>query len=1125
MLRSSTSGQPRTALVPLSVNDPCCSKTRQKLSRLLDQCYLNNKVDTKAVQKLNQLVAQYAPELHQACTTSANEFMQDMHELLQQKDGAKVAEVNEAVAEVSKKFELEAYHLRRSAAKEVADLTAQRVNLQALLNDAISRERDASLMQQLSAARQQIVVITHELQDTTALSANLKVELSAEADQRRKSEESLVRVKTELQMKTEQVLSTEQEAKCVKAELKQAEAKLLHDFKELQQQLAAEKQRSATAEKQYLQQQTELQSAFEAQQRDFAREKEAGMAAADRAASLEAQLEAAGRAACTLQSQLAAMQQDLAAEQQRHQAAHQTMATLEFQLQHAKQLADTPPAEVPSKRPQEHPQGADTPAGSLSQGLTMLLVQSRPASPVPTNGSIVEAQSVKPMSDPLVVPHAKSLTVDTLGGSATKPGSGSLIKAQALESLASPAPEEPLIAPGGPSVTPAIVDPVLTPTADADSLAPPVDGKSTMGGVASEPVANKHCTVQAGSTVQASPADPDAAAQAGPHQADVGSEEPLAHLDANAHAGPHQAGVGPEEASADPDAGAQEGPHHADVGSEEPSADPDAGAQAGPHQADVGSEQLSADADASAQAGPHQADVGSEELAHLDAGIKHALAPEVICHPKSLTVDTLGGSTPHPGSGNPNKVQEVRQLQQQLEALKLQYKKLEDEIETFDETREEEAEWLNKVEFARVEQVDKCARLEASIVQMQAAIQAADQRAAAAEVQVATAEQRAAAAEEAATAALEAAQLQAASVPQWEMDVVNQGLKDEAEQASKAAAAYQGEAELLQSQLVTSKRQVNKTNNAVLAAEAALKAAEEAKSTSESRQAATDKMCSQLLALCHTTLQAPGRGILPAASAGIPVGPPTPAVPAAPAAISGLSSHLAKAQKGEPSCHNKQAIKFEGIPGCPGYFWPSDPSRRAMYSCGSATFTIVEEWSLQNKDKLKRRARTLKSISDTPYADRVKEVWVPALGGGMQRRNMSLRQSLDMHNDRQKLLAVLPAYFEYNKSREAQIVAKILEQSVGSTPGKKFDSFIHTIGDMLSGQSAPQGKELESKQALVDRLTAEGDFKQAMIEFLSDQVLEKPKYDLERLAFKCKGVYCMRRACFIASHHQVDGPI
>lgn len=102
----------------------------------------------------------------------------------------------------------------------------------------------------------------------------------------------------------------------------------------------------------------------------------------------------------------------------------------------------------------------------------------------------------------------------------------------------------------------------------------------------------------------------------------------------------------------------------------------------------------------------------------------------------------------------------VRCKPDQTTCLLLAMQKLEDEIETFDETREEEAEWLNKVEFARVEQVDKCARLEASIVQMQAAIQAADQRAAAAEVQVATAEQRAAAAEEAATAALEAAQLQ-----------------------------------------------------------------------------------------------------------------------------------------------------------------------------------------------------------------------------------------------------------------------------------------------------------------------------------------------------------------------------
>ncbi|DBA87265.1 hypothetical protein WJX77_011337 [Trebouxia sp. C0004] len=92
------------------------------------------------------------------------------------------------------------------------------------------------------------------------------------------------------------------------------------------------------------------------------------------------------------------------------------------------------------------------------------------------------------------------------------------------------------------------------------------------------------------------------------------------------------------------------------------------------------------------------------------------------------------------------------------------------------------------------------------------------------------------------------------------------------------------------------------------------------------------------------------------------------------------------------------------------------------------------------------------NISDTPYGDIVKKVWVPAPGGGMQQRNMPVRQSLGMHDDRQKLLAALPAYFEYNKSHEAQIVAKILEQSAGSTPGEKFDSFIHTIGDLLSGQ-------------------------------------------------------------------------
>ncbi|KAL3134275.1 hypothetical protein ABBQ38_006538 [Trebouxia sp. C0009 RCD-2024] len=46
----------------------------------------------------------------------------------------------------------------------------------------------------------------------------------------------------------------------------------------------------------------------------------------------------------------------------------------------------------------------------------------------------------------------------------------------------------------------------------------------------------------------------------------------------------------------------------------------------------------------------------------------------------------------------------------------------------------------------------------------------------------------------------------------------------------------------------------------------------------------------------------------------------------------------------------------------------------------------------------------------------------------------------------------LEAYFERNKSDEAQTVAAIFKKSVGSTVGEKFDSFIHTIGDVLSGQ-------------------------------------------------------------------------
>ncbi|KAL3137754.1 hypothetical protein ABBQ38_005017 [Trebouxia sp. C0009 RCD-2024] len=756
--------------------------------------FKRRRVNSKAVQQLSQLFVQYEPQLLRAGDNPADvspdklraavalmnsakkiviennllDFVplalgqlfrvlnghKDMQEMLERLKQSAALQLTSAIAETAQKYKAEAEHQQQSAAKEVADLKAQKVYLQALLDATILREidhlrwnfvytkhnktlsqalrdaelRDAKSTQQLSAAKRQIMDIKHELQDSKAESADVKMQLSAEVDQRRRTDESLVNVKAELQKKTEQLLSTEHEAKCVKAELMQAEAndlkdskaesadlkvqlsaevdqrrrteeslvnvkaelqkqneqllsteheakcvkaelmqaeaKLLNDLKELQQQLAAEKQLLANAEKEHLQDCKELQSALEAQQRDFAREKEAGMAAADqaasrevqleaagraactlhsqltavqqdlaaeqqrhqaaqqtaatlelelqamkqevqqqlaaekqrlataenellqqhtelqaaleaerrelagekqagmafadRAASLEAQLEAAGGAACTLQSQLAAVQQDLAAEQQRHQAAQQTVVTLELQLQNMKQLADTLPAEVPnshpqsasaevpSRRPQEHPQGADTPAGSLSQAPTRLLVQSGPACSVANDVSGVEAQSVEHMSVPLVVPHTKLLAVNdrgTLERSATKAGSGSLIKAQVLESLASPAHNEALIvhAPRAPNVTPAIVDPALTPTANADSLAPPVDGKSAMGGVASEPFRNKHCTAQAGVRSQAPSAQSGTAAQADPPQADVGSQELPAHADVGAQAGPHQA--------------------------------------------------------------------------------------------------------------------------------------------------------------------------------------------------------------------------------------------------------------------------------------------------------------------------------------------------------------------------------------------------------------------------------------------------------------------------------------------------------------------------------------------------------------------------------------------------------
>ncbi|KAL3158969.1 hypothetical protein ABBQ32_011367 [Trebouxia sp. C0010 RCD-2024] len=56
-------------------------------------------------------------------------------------------------------------------------------------------------------------------------------------------------------------------------------------------------------------------------------------------------------------------------------------------------------------------------------------------------------------------------------------------------------------------------------------------------------------------------------------------------------------------------------------------------------------------------------------------------------------------------------------------------------------------------------------------------------------------------------------------------------------------------------------------------------------------------------------------------------------------------------------------------------------------------------------------------------------------------------------DDTEKLLALFEAYFERNKSDQAQTVADIFKQFlVGSTAGEKFDSFIHTIGDVLCGQ-------------------------------------------------------------------------
>ena len=48
--------------------------------------------------------------------------------------------------------------------------------------------------------------------------------------------------------------------------------------------------------------------------------------------------------------------------------------------------------------------------------------------------------------------------------------------------------------------------------------------------------------------------------------------------------------------------------------------------------------------------------------------------------------------------------------------------------------------------------------------------------------------------------------------------------------------------------------------------------------------------------------------------------------------------------------------------------------------------------------------------------------------------------------------ACLEAYFEREQSDQARTVADVFKRSDGSTVGEKFDSFIHTIGDVLCGQ-------------------------------------------------------------------------
>ena len=118
-------------------------------------------------------------------------------------------------------------------------------------------------------------------------------------------------------------------------------------LQELQQQLVAQKQTMAGVQQEHLQHCKEMQSTLASQLREPAQQNEAATAAADRAASFEAQLEDAGRAtsslqgqleaagsaASSLQSQLVAVQLQLATEQKRHQDAQHAVANLELQLQ------------------------------------------------------------------------------------------------------------------------------------------------------------------------------------------------------------------------------------------------------------------------------------------------------------------------------------------------------------------------------------------------------------------------------------------------------------------------------------------------------------------------------------------------------------------------------------------------------------------------------------------------------------------------------------------------------------------------------------------------------------------------------------------------------------------------